>query len=266
MGKYGFVYIWYDRKHKRYYVGCHWGDINDGYICSSPWMLQAYKHRPQDFKRRILKTNIPTRPELYNEELRYLQMIKESEIRVRYYNLNIRNNEAWHKYPEHIKTVGEKISASPLRNQRISEALRGRKLSERHITATKLGLKNYYQSHSGNQLGRKHSEDSKRKMSISHSNMSEETKKKIGKASSGRKWSQDQHQKVRLTIINTPQEIKQARNKKISDHMINNITDRHKNFGKNWWTAATNEQKLARNAKIAEKLKGNQNKRKPEVL
>ena len=22
--KYGFVYIWHDRKHKRYYIGSHW--------------------------------------------------------------------------------------------------------------------------------------------------------------------------------------------------------------------------------------------------
>jgi hypothetical protein len=57
MEKYGFVYIWFDRKHKRFYIGCHWGKENDGYVCSSPWMKQAYKHRPQDFKRKILKTD-----------------------------------------------------------------------------------------------------------------------------------------------------------------------------------------------------------------
>lgn len=50
----GFVYIWRDRKHKRYYIGSHWGTPDDGYICSSPWMRQAYKHRPLDFKRRVL--------------------------------------------------------------------------------------------------------------------------------------------------------------------------------------------------------------------
>lgn len=42
--KYGFVYIWRDKKHNRYYIGCHWGTTDDGYICSSPWMKQAYKH------------------------------------------------------------------------------------------------------------------------------------------------------------------------------------------------------------------------------
>jgi len=32
MEKYGFVYLWYDKKHKRYYIGCRWGKENDGYI------------------------------------------------------------------------------------------------------------------------------------------------------------------------------------------------------------------------------------------
>ena len=50
------------------------------------------------------------RDEMFNEELRYLHMIKPEEIKIRYYNLNITNNEIWHKYPENIKTIGQKIS------------------------------------------------------------------------------------------------------------------------------------------------------------
>ena len=108
--KYRFIYIWYDKKHKRYYVGCHWGTETDGYICSSNWMRDSYNRRPSDFKRRIIKTNIQSREETYVEEQRYLNMIKPSELRVRYYNLIVNNNEVWHKYPEHIKTVGARIS------------------------------------------------------------------------------------------------------------------------------------------------------------
>lgn len=37
----GFVYIWYDRKRKLYYIGSHKGNINDGYICSSNRMRNA---------------------------------------------------------------------------------------------------------------------------------------------------------------------------------------------------------------------------------
>lgn len=138
--KYGFVYLWFDKKHNRFYLGCHWGTENDGYICSSTWMMQAYRIRPNDFKRKIIKTNITTREETYIEEQRYLDMIKPEELRVRYYNLIIKNNEVWHKYPEHIKKVGAKISyvkkgkklgpCSPEKARAISEAKK-KKFAER---------------------------------------------------------------------------------------------------------------------------------------
>lgn len=111
MQKYGFVYIWFDRKHKRYYVGCHWGTIEDGYLCSSNWMRDAHKRRPEDFKRRILKTNL-TREQMYIEEQRYFDTIKPEEIKVRYYNLHLSSKKPWHQYPEHVKTIGQKISHS----------------------------------------------------------------------------------------------------------------------------------------------------------
>lgn len=87
MEKYGFVYIWRDRKHKRYYIGCHWGTENDGYICSSSWMLQAYKKRPNDFKRKILKKVYSNRKNLLEEEYRWLSFIKTDELKNKYYNL-----------------------------------------------------------------------------------------------------------------------------------------------------------------------------------
>lgn len=113
--KSGFVYIWRDQKHNRYYVGCHWGFVDDGYICSSPWMIQSYNKRPNDFKRRILKSVIVSRKETYIEEQKWLNLIKKGEIspntsKPRYYNLNITNNEIWHKYDEKIETISEKIS------------------------------------------------------------------------------------------------------------------------------------------------------------
>lgn len=85
---YGFVYLWFDRKHKRYYVGAHWGNETDGYVCSSAWMKRAYKNRPTDFKRKILKRIYTTRIELFEEEQRYLDKIKDDELKHRYYNLS----------------------------------------------------------------------------------------------------------------------------------------------------------------------------------
>ena len=51
---YGFVYIWRDKKHNRFYIGSHWGTIDDGYVCSSTWMKRSYLRRPGDFKRKII--------------------------------------------------------------------------------------------------------------------------------------------------------------------------------------------------------------------
>ena len=110
MEKYGFVYIWRDRKHNRYYIGSHWGTEDDGYVCSSPWLMQAYKKRPQDFKRKIIKRVYSTRMNLLNEEFKWLSLIKQHEIKIRYYNLNIKSTGHWTAYPENVKTIQEKIS------------------------------------------------------------------------------------------------------------------------------------------------------------
>lgn len=105
--KYGFVYIWYDKKHKRFYIGSHWGTEIDGYVCSSTWMKQAYKRRPQDFKRRILKRVYTSRLDLLNEEQRWLDMINDTEMatrslkegyKIRYYNVTKQTSPQWHHY------------------------------------------------------------------------------------------------------------------------------------------------------------------------
>lgn len=155
MEKYGFVYIWFDKKHKRYYVGCHWGSETDGYICSSTWMKSSYLRRPQDFKRRILKSNL-TREQMYIVEQKYLDMQKPEEKKTRYYNLNTKNGDPWHKHPLKNKSVGEKISyskkgkstgpCSPEKAAKISAAkkAKNRKFTEEHkqkLREAKLGKK-----------------------------------------------------------------------------------------------------------------------------
>jgi hypothetical protein len=95
MEKYGFIYIWYDRYRKRFYIGCHWGYENDGFICSSSNMLKAYKRRSGDFKRRILTKIYTSRKDLLEEEYRWLSLIKDEELRVRYYNLSKKHFGHW---------------------------------------------------------------------------------------------------------------------------------------------------------------------------
>lgn len=109
--KYGFVYIWYDRKRRMYYVGSHWGTEDDGYICSSNRMRDAYRRRPQDFKRRVLSRIYTTRKELLEEEQKWLDRVKRRD---RYYNLNYNTLNLWWSDPNYKLTVGQKISKAGL--------------------------------------------------------------------------------------------------------------------------------------------------------
>jgi NUMOD3 motif-containing protein len=154
----GFVYIWLDRKHRRFYIGSHWGSENDGYVCSSSWMKQAYRCRPEDFRRRILSVVESNRKDLLDEEERWLQMMKPEELRFRYYNLH-RTTHHWAADPEKRKTVAEKSGAT----QRAQNAL---------LTPDERSKKfGYWKGKPGPSIGKV---------------LSEETKRKIGDKSKGR--------------------------------------------------------------------------------
>jgi hypothetical protein len=184
MEKYGFVYIWFDRKHKRYYVGCHWGKINDGYICSSNWMRDAYKRRPNDFKRRILKSNISDIKQMFNEEANFLTLIKNEELGKKYYNLHNVNKNHWSTNENTKRSVGEKISASPNRSANISKALTGKFLSEEtkeKIRQANLGKTYSKEVNMKKGINNRDYSDMSflEKMSNAAKNRSEETRKKI---------------------------------------------------------------------------------------
>lgn len=156
MEKEGFIYLWFDKKNKMYYLGCHWGKIDDGYICSSNRMRDAYRRRPQDFKRRVIQKNIP-KENLLSIEHKWLSLITESELGTKYYNRYTINTAlllAW-------------------------AANKGRKQSSEEIQKRIENRKNY-----------KHSEETKQKISMSHKGkivgpLSEETKHKLSIALSG---------------------------------------------------------------------------------
>lgn len=186
--KYGFVYIWRDKKNNRYYVGCHWGTIDDGYICSSNWMRDAYRRRPSDFRRRIIIANL-TRKEMYLEEQRMFSMIKPEELKTRYYNLRLNTTlEPWHADPDKLLTVGQKISkantgkkrpCTPERARKISEGKKGKRpnwseeglakkkaslekpLSEEHKAAISERLAKFYETNESRSKGRTQSEETK---------------------------------------------------------------------------------------------------------
>ena len=168
---YGFVYLWRDRKHNRYYVGCHWGAEDDGYVCSSSWMKQAFKRRPKDFKRRILTSFISTRSKTFAVEQQWLALIKDEELRYRYYNLCKSSKNLWHQDDYRRLTIGQKISAKKIgsklgprpqhvkdkissskrgkkpskeHRQKVSDALKGSKKTAEHRAAIGKGLKKAY--------------------------------------------------------------------------------------------------------------------------
>ena len=145
--EYVFVYLWYDRAYKRFYIGCHWGNVDDGYICSSSWMMKAYKKRPQDFKRRILVSNIETRARTFEEEYRFLQRIKSHEVKVKYYNFYTNSKTHWSATPN-AKSIAKKSgdarkgkslgTCSEETRKKISEAKKGKSFTQEHKDALKV--------------------------------------------------------------------------------------------------------------------------------
>lgn len=108
-------------------------------------MKAAYVRRPQDFTRRIIARVITTRLDLLIEELRWLRMIKDHELRDRYYNLRNGHTGHWAAY-ENAGDIRDRISlktkeamARPDVREKYLEGLKTRKWveSEKRIEGIK---------------------------------------------------------------------------------------------------------------------------------
>lgn len=189
MEKYGFVYVWYDAWRKMYYIGCHWGREDDGYICSSTRMRKAYRRRPQDFKRRIVGRVVTSRTELLEEEYRWLSLVPDDQLGKKYYNLSKRHFGHWSSNEENLLSIKAKISDTVKQLHQDPEYrekfLEGRKKlppqTEEHKRKISQAL-----------IGKPRSEETKRKISETNTGkvngpLSEETKKKLSIALSGEK-------------------------------------------------------------------------------
>lgn len=213
--KYGFIYLWHDIKKDMFYVGSHWGHENDGYICSSKWMRDAFRYRPQDFRRKIVKRLYEcTRQELYVEEQRWLSMIKPHELKRKYYNLSLSVKDPWYQYEEKRLSIGQKISqakkgkstgpCSPEKAKAISEAKKAAFASGKTVITEEWRRKNS-EARKGKDTwmkGKQHSEESRRKMSESRKGYvpSEESKRKNGESHRGMKRSAETKKKMSLAI------------------------------------------------------------------
>ena len=172
--KYGFIYLWYDRKHKRYYLGRHWGTEDDGYICSSTNMRNNYNNRPDDFKRRIIKRIYTSQEDLVLEEQRWLDFIHPIECGKRYYNKTLKSNMPTMRGRKHTEETKLKMS----------QTAKGRPKSEE--TKEKLRQVNLGKKYSA-ETNKKKGQNSRdysdpvflSKMSKAAKNRSAETRKKI---------------------------------------------------------------------------------------
>jgi len=157
--KYGFIYLWYDRKHKKYYLGRHWGTEHDGYICSSVNMRNNYTNRSQDFKRRIISRVYTSVEDLIVEEQRWLDMINPNECKVRYYNVSLNSTSPTMRGRKHSEETKNKMSI----------ASKGKPKSESHkekLRIVNLGKKYSDETNrkKARPIGYKHTEETKQKM------------------------------------------------------------------------------------------------------
>jgi len=176
--KTGFVYIWFDSKHKMYYIGCHVGREDDGYICSSNRMRDAYRRRPEDFKRRILTRDV-AKSDLLEEEYRWLKFIKPSELRLKYYNQHNHHFGHWTTSDSFPKTRDRFLEAMSKRKGRPLLHLTDYQFNSEHVpwNKGKKGIQSAW------------NKGTKGLMAIPWNKgvpMSEETKKKISNSNKGR--------------------------------------------------------------------------------
>lgn len=209
MIEYGFIYLWFDKKHRRFYLGCHWGSEDDGYICSSRWMRQAFKRRPQDFKRRIISRIHSSRADLLSEEGKWLSLINDDHIGSRYYNLTKHTNGHWTTDPQKRLTIGEKISrankgrASPMkgvpcsedRKHKLSDLYKGVPKNYTRSTETRIKIaansKRLQAEGKVGMRGKTHSDDTKRLMSENNAMSNPINRQKISDAKKGIRWLTD---------------------------------------------------------------------------
>lgn len=86
---YGFVYIWYDTKNKKYLIGSHHGKVEDSYTTSTggKYVKNIFKSRPHTMKRKILEFNIDI------DDWKYTQQLEQKWLNFR---PNISNNKRYY--------------------------------------------------------------------------------------------------------------------------------------------------------------------------
>ena len=100
-----------------YYFGSHWHGkkcrFQCNYVCSSPWMLRAYKKRPGDFTKEILAVVTTSRQDLLRREEYWLNRISTKQLGKGVYNLRRQiSDQLWMADDQKRVTAAEKNSAA----------------------------------------------------------------------------------------------------------------------------------------------------------
>lgn len=198
---FGFVYIWHDRKRQKFVIGSHMGDKDDGYVTSTGHAKRAFSKRPEDFRRRILEwVSEDNKKLLWSLEQKWLNLIKDEELGIRYYNLkkvarggSIRKG---HKNnPIHCQRISEShigLTHSEETKRKISQNLCGERnpmFGKKRPDITSFNLSREYKT------GWKHTEDSLNKMRKPKPKGFGE---QISKALKGKPKSEEHKQKLSL--------------------------------------------------------------------
>ena len=169
------------------YVGSHKGFTDDGYICSSKYMLEEYNKRPEDFSRQIVAEGSHKEMRIFESSI--LKNVNAA-LNENFYNMH--NNNGVYILKKHTQETKNKISNSEKGKIVSLESKLKMKLS-------KIGEKN-------NRWGTKHSEETKLKMSLSKKGklFSEEHKSKLSAKNKNKKWYHDPiNKKANLFYENT---------------------------------------------------------------
>lgn len=194
--KYGFVYIWRDRKHKRFYLGCHWGTETDGYVCSNTHMRNAHTRRPADFKRRVIQRVYTSRADLLEAEHKWLQLIADDELSSKYYNHCKHRFGHWATEEELREAIAEKVAsknrgrkASPETRAKQSAALKGKNTGKIRSAESRAKM-------SAARKGSTLSDEHKAKISASLLNQSDDVIAKRAASNTGKKRTPEQRARI----------------------------------------------------------------------
>lgn len=186
-----FLYIWINIETGKTYIGMHRGHPEDGYICSSKYMMEDYKKNPTNFHRSILRYG--SRDEMLELEKQYLEKVNAAQNPL-YYNRNNGSGTWYISY--HTEETKQKLRnriVSEETRKKMSDAQKGKPKSLEHrkkLSEINIGKVPWNKERKSVQVpwnkGKshkwwKHTEETKRKMS-------EKMKGKIG-TNIGKKFS-----------------------------------------------------------------------------